>query len=235
MGAAGRPDHHRRGPQLFVADLAHPGLDADAHHHLGTVRRVRPGDEVVLCDGAGSWRTARFGDDLEPTSEITTTERPNPALTVAMAPVKSDRTATAVQKLTELGVDRIVLVECSRSVVRWEGPRGDKAVERLRAVARSAAAQSRRLWLPAVEGPRGVAELWAWPGVAVADGGGGPLDPGTTTVIVGPEGGWAGTECPAGVPRLGLGPSVLRTETAAIAAGVLLTARRAGVVRSHAE
>ncbi len=73
-----------------------------------------------------------------------------PALTVAFAPTKGERPEWVVQKLTELGIDRIVPLVSERSVVRWEGGRGQKAVERLRRVAREAAAQCRRVWLPEI-------------------------------------------------------------------------------------
>ena len=93
-----------------------------------------------LTDGAG------IGGDgavlSEPPAE--------PALTVAFAPVKGERPEWVVQKLTELGVDRIVPLRTERSVVRWDGARGRATVERLRRVAREAAAQCRRVWLPEV-------------------------------------------------------------------------------------
>ena len=73
-----------------------------------------------------------------------------PGLTVAFAPTKGERPEWVVQKLTELGVDRIVPLISERSVIRWAGERGTGAVERLRRVAREAAAQSRRVWLPDV-------------------------------------------------------------------------------------
>ena len=78
-------------------------------------------------------------------------EASEPGLTVAFAPTKGERPEWVVQKLTELGVDRIVPLISERSVVRWAGERGAGAVERLRRVAREAAAQSRRVWLPDVE------------------------------------------------------------------------------------
>ena len=67
-----------------------------------------------------------------------------PELTVVFAPVKGERPEWVVQKLTELGIDRIVPLRSERSVVRWTGQRGQATVERLRRVAREAAAQCRR-------------------------------------------------------------------------------------------
>ncbi|MGH8979668.1 MAG: RsmE family RNA methyltransferase, partial [Acidimicrobiales bacterium] len=138
------------------------------------------------------------------------------------------------QKLTELGVDRIVPLAAARSVVRWEGPRAERAVARLRRVALEAAAQCRRVWLPELYGVLGLDELDALDlgGLAFAEPGGGHLGEDVTAVAVGPEGGWAPEELAAGGGRrtVVLGPHVLRAETAAIAAGVLLCARRADTV-----
>jgi 16S rRNA (uracil1498-N3)-methyltransferase len=156
--------------------------------------------------------------------------RPAPAITVGFAPVKGDRPEWAVQKLTELGVDRVVLLHTDRSVVRWDEQRATRHLERLRAVARQAVMQSRGLWLPEVEGVGAVDGLLGAAGVAVATPGGGPPGLACPTVLVGPEGGWSAAEEEAAVNTVALAPSVLRTETAAVAAGVILSALRAGLV-----
>jgi 16S rRNA (uracil1498-N3)-methyltransferase len=106
--------------------------------------------------------------------------------------------------------------------------------------------QSRQLWLPSIAGvvpvrsllgstPVGPAGSVA-SAVALADMGGGPLASGIGSVLVGPEGGWSPEELAlasdAGLPVVGLGPAVLRAETAAVAAGVLLVALREGLVGS---
>jgi len=137
-----------------------------------------------------------------------------------------------VQKLTEAGVDRIVVLDSLRAVVRWEGERRARAVERLRRVAREAAAQSRRAWLPEVVGAADLDELrsrLAPVPLALAELGGDPPSVRAPAVAVGPEGGWEASEV-AGQPMVGLGPHVLRAETAAVAAGLLLCALREGVV-----
>ena len=90
--------------------------------------------------------------------------------------------------------------------------------------------QSRRAWLPVVESVRSFAEVAAEPGAAMADGGGGPPTLANPLVLVGPEGGWSDEERAAPVPRIGLGPLVLRAETAAIVAGTALSLLRAGLV-----
>jgi 16S rRNA (uracil1498-N3)-methyltransferase len=149
---------------------------------------------------------------------------------VAFALVKGDKPELAVQKLTELGVDRIVPFVAARSVVRWDGERAAKAQVRLAAVARAAAAQSHRPRLPVVEPLADLADLARRPGAARADRGGAPPSLEHPTVLVGPEGGWAPEERALGLPTVALGPTVLRAETASVTAGALLTALRAGLV-----
>lgn len=228
MGAVG-PAREARA-HVFVADLDHLGLEASDRHHLERVLRLRPGDLVTASDGAGGWRACRFGAVLEPAGDVSRYPRPRPEVIVAFAPVKGDRPEWAVQKLTELGVDRIVPFTAARSVVRWEGERAARAVERLRRVTREAAMQCRRTWLPVVEDPTTFEDLAGREGAALADPDGRPpwLAPGP--VLVGPEGGWAPEEARVDLPRMTLGPEVLRAETAAVSAGVLLAALRMGIV-----
>ena len=221
---------------VFVADLDAPELEADDRHHLGRVLRLRAGETVSASDGRGAWRPCTWtgaGDGgLAPAGEVERVAAPAPAITVAFAPVKGDRPEWVVQKLTEVGVDRIVVLAAARSVVRWEGERAAKQVERLARVAREAAMQSRRVWLPSVEGVVPFADAAGWAGgVALAEPGGAPPSLDRPVVLVGPEGGWSADELGAEVPRVDLGPTVLRAETAAVAAGVLLSALRAGMVR----
>jgi 16S rRNA (uracil1498-N3)-methyltransferase len=90
--------------------------------------------------------------------------------------------------------------------------------------------QCRRAWLPDLVPIADFATVAALPGAALADRRGGPPSLGTPTVIIGPEGGWSPDERAAPLPVVGLGDPVLRAETAAITAGVLLTALRAGLV-----
>ena len=89
--------------------------------------------------------------------------------------------------------------------------------------------QSRRSWLPTVDDIQGFAEVAALPGAAMADAGGGAPSLQAPTLLVGPEGGWSDEERAADLPRVGLGPHVLRAETAAIAAAAALGMLRAGL------
>jgi 16S rRNA (uracil1498-N3)-methyltransferase len=217
------------GPWTFVASAEHPVLADDDRHHLQKALRLRPGDPLVVSDGAGAWRPVRFGDELEPVGDTVVEPAPSPALTVGLTPTKGDRPEWAVQKLTELAVDRIVILRTERSVVRWEDDRRDHHLERLRRIAREAAMQSRRAWLPSVDGVLTLSDL---PGAALADRDGRPPAVTDHVLLCGPEGGWSDTERAEGDrDRVALGSHVLRAETAAVTAGALLAALRHGVVR----
>lgn len=219
---------------VFVADLDAPELDADDRHHLSRVLRLRAGETVSASDGQGAWRPCTWtgeGGGLVAAGEVARVAAPAPPVTVAFAPVKGDRPEWVVQKLTEVGVDRIVVLATARSVVRWEGERAAKQVGRLARVAREAAMQSRRVWLPEVAGVVPFAEAAGWGGgLALAEPGGASPSLDRPVVLVGPEGGWSAEELAGGLARVNLGPTVLRAETAAVAAGVLLSALRAGLV-----
>jgi len=214
----------------FVVDLDAPELSEDDRRHLQRVLRLRAGEDLTVSDAAGRWRMCRFADPLEPVGKIVESERPSPLVTVALALTKGERLDWAVQKLTELGVDRIFPLVAARSVVRWDAARAGPHVERLRRIARQAAMQSRRTWLPAVHDLQSFAEVAATPGAALAEPDGAPPSLERPVVLVGPEGGWSEEEAAAALPRVGLGPTVLRAETAAVAAGALLCGLREGLV-----
>jgi 16S rRNA (uracil1498-N3)-methyltransferase len=153
---------------------------------------------------------------------------PSPPITIGFALVKGERPEWIVQKLTELGVDVIRPFVASRSVVRWTEEKMVRSTQRWRHVAREASMQSRRCRIPEVHPPCRFSEAAALEGVALADRDGAALDLTHAVVLVGPEGGWTDEERALGLPTVRLGPQVLRAETAAIAAGALLAARREG-------
>ncbi len=231
--------------QVFVDNVSHPLLTPDDAHHLSKVLRLRTGEEVIVSDGAGHWaRTAWTGtnnelDTLEGQSgpggdgSVQFDLAPQPSLTVAFAPTKGERPEWVVQKLTELGVDRIVPITSARSVVRWDGERGANAVERMRRVAREAALQCRRVWSPEVTDITAFGALAGMgePGqVVLAQLSGDRPAPTHALVAVGPEGGWSDEELDSGLPKVGFGLSVLRAETAAVTAGALMVSLRTGTV-----
>jgi 16S rRNA (uracil1498-N3)-methyltransferase len=217
-----------------VDDLEAPSLSADDRHHLERVLRLRPGETITISDGQGGWRACRFADGgLIPESGVEREAPLSPPLTVGFAVPKGDRPEWIVQKLTEVGVDHIAPFVAELSVVRWDRERGGRRLDRLRSVARAAAMQSRRVWLPVVHDVAGFADVVAWLGPACAlaePGGSGRVNLAQPAVLVGPEGGFSPAELASGPPLVDLGPGVLRAETAAVASGVLLSALRAGVV-----
>ena len=217
-------------PLAFVADLDVPELTPGDRHHLERVRRLRPGDALTVGDGAGRWRVAAFGPTLEPTGAVLSAPASTPALTVAVALAKGDRPEWAVQKLTEVGVDRIVAFAAARSVVHWDPAKAARNVVRLRAIAREAAAQCHRPWLPEVSDLATFATVAALPGAALAHPDGRAPTLTRPTVLVGPEGGWSPEEEAAVPDHVVVGAHVLRAETAAVVAGALLAALRDGRV-----
>ena len=232
---AGAERRHGAAAQVFVDDLTAPQLDDLDAHHLLRVRRLRDGEVVIAADGTGAWRSCRLvSDALSPDGPVEVEPVEEASLCVAFAPVKGDRSEWAVAKLTELGCDRIVALATERAAVRWRGPAAGRALERWARIAREAACQSRRVRLPLVEGPLEVARFLDDPSAAMAVPGAAPLSPSSTTVLIGPEGGWSEAELALGIPAVGLAQNVLRTETAAVAAAVLTGAIRAGTV-AHVE
>jgi 16S rRNA (uracil1498-N3)-methyltransferase len=217
----------------FVDDLDRPRLSAEDHHHLARVVRLRHGDSVTVSDGAGKWRGARLGagPELEAATDAVADRRPAPPITVAFALVKGERPELTVQKLTELGVDRLIPFVAERGVVRWDATKIERQAGRLADIARHAAMQCRRTWLPQIDRATTFAEVAGLPGAALADLGGDPPSLRRSTVLVGPEGGWAPSEQAAGLPRVRIGANVLRAETAAITIGALLSALRAELVQ----
>jgi len=145
---------------------------------------------------------------------------------VGFALIKGGRPELVVQKLTELGVDRILPLATERSVVRWDEAKVASQYERMVRVAREAGMQSRRVRLPEVTPVAPVLSLFD---AAMAEPGGEALDADVDVLLVGPEGGWTPEELRER-RRINLGSTILRAETAAIVAGVLLVALRDGRV-----
>lgn len=218
------------GPVVYVLDIDHPVLSAEATHHLQRVLRLRPGEPFAVCDGVGSWRQLYYGATVAAMGEPQREVQPPWPVAVLTALPKGERADWMLQKVTEVGVDEIVLVDCERSVVRWNGERRDRQLERARRIVAAAAAQARRAWLPTLRGPLRFSEVAPSEGTARGDVNGGPITPATRSVMIGPEGGWSATEAAAALPSVGLGPQVLRTETAAVVASTLLVAIRSRLV-----
>jgi 16S rRNA (uracil1498-N3)-methyltransferase len=210
------------GRLVFVGNLDNPALEPGDHHHLVRVLRVRPGDPMVLSDGAGRWRAAVFGQTIEPVGEVRQEARTTETVGVAFAPVKGDRPEWVVQKATELGVDHIRPMLTARSVVRWDPERAARQVDRWTSVAREAAMQCRRVWLPEVHPVADFDTVASLPGAVLADADGGAWTGEERLVLIGPEGGWTDDERSA-CSSVVLSTYVLRAETAALVAATYLT------------
>jgi 16S rRNA (uracil1498-N3)-methyltransferase len=225
-------------------------LPADSGTHLARVLRVRSGDELILFNGDGqefdaaveTVRGARVSASIGEGRRVDR-ESPLPVTLVQCVP-RGDRMDFIVQKATELGVRRLVPVLSQRSVVRLDGGQAEAKANHWRAVAVSACEQCGRNRLPIIEAAR---PLLTYLGEPAAGGGlklvlepdsapdseppaqAGGATPAQAEIAVGPEGGFAADELEAfrvaGFARLGMGPRILRTETAAIAALVWLQAR----------
>ena len=182
--------------------------------HLFKALRLRPGFEVSYTDGRGVIGSG----ELTPSRVVRGTEKsvsPPIDLEVVVAPPhERDRVRFLVEKAAELEVRRI----------RWLQSRFGNArthqVGRARDWAIAALEQSRSGWLTVVDSDWvKVANLEDGRASVVADREGDRLIPSPPLrVVVGPEGGWAEDEVPSEWPRLSLGRTVLRTETAVVAA-----------------
>ena len=215
-----------RGPHVFVESLDHMVLAEADLDHLARSLRMRDGDELTASDGQGSWRPAVFSSSgsLEPAGDVVVAPEFARRITVAFSLVKGSKPEFAIQKLTELGIDEIVVLEAERSVVKWDDAKRAKAVERWQRIVREAAMQSHRVRLPELGGIRPSSEWLTRPEVAIAHFGGASIGVEHTSIAIGPEGGWSDAEVAASTSSVTLGDTVLRAETAAIAAGTLLTA-----------
>jgi len=238
-------------PPVFQAPIAglpvggRVVLDGPEGHHAATVRRVRAGERVLLTDGAGSAADCvvdQVGRDRATLTVLAVwlTPAPAPRLVVVQALPKGDRGETAVETLTEVGVDVIVPWSAARCVTQWKDERAAKALARWRSAARQAAKQSRRTRWPEVTEQAGTAAVCARLaaaalGVVLDQGSSRALaatvvpPAGEVVIVVGPEGGVDDAELAAfsaaGAQSYRLGESVLRTSTAGtVAASVLLAA-----------
>ncbi|MFE9843283.1 16S rRNA (uracil(1498)-N(3))-methyltransferase [Streptomyces goshikiensis] len=238
---------------VFVVEEVPAGpefvLDGPEGRHAVSVKRLNPGEAVVLTDGRGGWAEAVVkaaeGKDrlVVAVSGVFTEAEPAVRITVVQALPKGDRGEVAVETMTETGVDAIVPWQASRCITQWRGDRGAKSLAKWRGTAREAGKQSRRVRFPAVAeamSTKQVAALLAdadlamvlhedrdAPSLALATA---ELPAaGSIVLVVGPEGGVSPEELAAfaavGAHPYRLGRPVLRTSTAGTAATAVLLAR----------
>jgi 16S rRNA (uracil1498-N3)-methyltransferase len=238
-------------PGLFYIDAlpdigAVAVVDGDEGFHAATVRRIRAGEQLMLGDGVGGLarcvveETDRDGLRARVLAHWQVAPG-QPPVTVVQALPKAERSELAIELATEAGADAFVAWQAARCVARWQGARVDKGLRRWRAVARSAAQQSRRAHIPVVDGVLSTAALTQRIREAVASGATalvlhesatrpitdlGLTQANAVTLVVGPEGGITPDEIDAlmdaGAAAVRLGPTVLRTSTAAaVALGAL--------------
>ena len=238
-------DAELRGPWFYAPARSWYGdrvvLPPEESRHASRVMRLGSGGPLTVIDGRGGVAACRAGPlvDGHLTARIETLRRvgrPVPEIAVFQAAAKGDKLATAVERLAELGVCEIHVFTSSRTVVRWDPAKQGRRLERWRAHARAAAKQSRNPWVTVVAG------LWSWAQVVdevaardhalvLWESGSEPLgaglrgfgaDPTTVALVAGPEGGLSEEEVgelrATGARVVTLGPRILRTENAAVAA-----------------
>ncbi len=225
--------------RLFVPDAlaagAVIGLDAGQAHYLRSVLRLQPGALLALFNGQdGAWRARIEGLGKGWASlaveSLLQAQRPEPDLWLCFAPIKRARLDFLAEKASELGVARLLPVMTQYTAVSRLNR------ERLWANAREAAEQCERLSVPEVGEPQSLEALLAvWPAerrlfVCAESGEARPLaeaiaaaPPGPAAFLTGPEGGFSPRELDALAKRpfttpVGLGPRILRADTAALAA-----------------
>lgn len=232
-------------PFFLVDELPAAGavtLGGPEGRHAAQVRRMRAGEQLVLSDGRGGWAraTVRGVDRGQLHLELTSASRqaaPVVRVILVQAVPKGEHGERAVDLATEAGVDEIVPWSASRCVARWSGDRAEKGVARWQAVAREAAKQARRPYVPVVRRPADTAEVARMIGraagaVVLQESESTPLAAvplpaaGDLVLVVGPEGGIATDELAAfraaGATAARLGPEVLRSSAAAaVALGAL--------------
>ena len=222
-------------------------LDEGESHHLSRVLRMNEGDRVFVFDGVGKEyecrvsRIARGSAELEIIKDAVSMAESPLSLTLAQAMAKTDKFDFIVQKATELGVHGIIPLVTDHADVKLDDTRAGERRERWRRISLESLKQCGRSTLVEITLPARIDSLLELKPIgsgrlfiAFTESGGAPLVEATggtmrasaITLMVGPEGGWSEREIELmtrhNVIRATLGPRVLRTETAAVAAVTLL-------------
>jgi 16S rRNA (uracil1498-N3)-methyltransferase len=211
-------------------DLLH--ITGDEHHHL-TVGRAAEGEAVEILDGEGGvWRSEVVSISRRETvvriEEKRRVEKSGPEIILGLSLIKPSAFELALEKAVEVGVTRFIPVITSRT-----NATANRRSERWTRVAIEAAKQSKRYHLPVIDEPEKferVLDVAAATKIVFAERGGGPLKSALAgspaLCLIGPEGGWTDAELDAarlkGFQLVGLGETILRSETAAIVGAALL-------------
>jgi 16S rRNA (uracil1498-N3)-methyltransferase len=225
-------------PDLPDAVGSRAALAGDEAAHALGARRLQVHDDIGLFDGRGTAARAVVTaiDRRRKTLEAKLTDRrrmpaPRPAVHLACALPKGDRQHVLLDMATQLGMVRFTPLVCARGVVKPN----PSALERLKRICLEACKQSRRFYLPEIDiplTPRELARTSAPGGLWIAHPAAdaatlAPASAHTLTLLIGPEGGFTDEEVQeaiaAGARPFGLGPAILRIETAALAALALAT------------
>ena len=230
---------------LSLAPGARLTLPDSAAAHLVRVLRLREGDACVLFNGDGHDYGARLAETGKrgAVAEVLEARRLDNESSLRVMLVqgiaRGEKMDLVLQKATELGVARIVPVDAERTEVRLDGERLRKRMEHWRGVVASACEQSGRARVPAVDAPVAIDRIAGHVGDATVRlcldpegdctlSGLGIAADATVALAIGPEGGWSPRDREllraAGFRGLRLGPRILRTETAGLAAIAALQA-----------
>ena len=219
--------------------LPHPELEGDRlrvsgdeHHHL-SVARAEVGELVEVLDGqGGAWTSEVLAATRKETVlrvvEKRHIQRTGPEIILAMSLIKPSAFELALEKAVEVGVTRFIPMIAHRS-----NPTPGRRTDRWVRIGIEAAKQSKRYYLPVIDEPakfEHILDISAATKIVFAERGGGPLKSALAgspaLCLIGPEGGWTDEELEAARLKdfnlVGLGDTILRSETAAIVGAALL-------------
>lgn len=225
-------------PQLYNEEMTITGVDAK---HIGKVLRMQPGDKLQIVSDDGVSALAEVASITESTvivrclEKLAESHEPAVKITLAQGLAKGEKMDFIIQKAVELGAYSIVPVAMEHSVVRLDGAKADKKVERWQKIAEAAAKQSKRDIIPQVQEVQSVKEMLAnndcktkiiayecedRMSLKTALREAGQME--DLLLIIGPEGGISEVELAkareAGAVPVSLGRRILRAETAGLVA-----------------
>ncbi|WP_226656819.1 16S rRNA (uracil(1498)-N(3))-methyltransferase [Pseudalkalibacillus hwajinpoensis] len=222
----------------------HVMIEGEDVKHISRVMRMTAGDQIICCTEDGESAICEI-DEISPDvikaipkEWLDEQKRLTVNVTIVQGLPKGDKLETVIQKGTELGADQFIPFKAERSVVKWDEQKSAKKLQRLKKIAKEAAEQSHRTTIPAIDMPHSLSSLikisqsYDYKLIAYEE----EARAGESAklvqtlheanrndrimVVFGPEGGLSENEVDAlkkaGFSSCGLGPRILRTETAAM-------------------